>query len=1299
MFLKIFIISDTYTLILILRLRPALPAGGVYHYRVKAVNILGQASIYSNFFRENKVQTGVIAHPVAIYQNSPKWFVNASTCFDVLLDQPRCPSIIAAISSFEELIDVRYGLTPDVYYWPDPIVFQREGASVEKLVSLFPGSTATKVIVDCMGHRCFQECKEPIYLPTMLRRCFGPSKLSGITFRNATCLDGHGAVLSRWENVKFSQRRKMIITDCVFEHNRAWGNGGALFFHGISQQGGITILNTVFRHNVAIAGSGGGLTFDSCHGTLNNVSFFNNSALMYLQCYGGTCNDLKSVRALPLQHLNNSTRNSSALHSRALGLIETNPFGNGGAFAIISTTAGSVVTAKLLMIISNFAEESGGGFFSQGSSLVAEAVEDREVSMVFRDNRATLGGNMYVSKSAFNTTAAPTLSYNNKSVHQYIVTQGQAIKDGGGIACVGSTLHLEGTSIDYNSAGLSGGGIFGVLCLLETVSSVIANNMAEYDGGGVYLESLSAASLLSSQITSNYARGAGGGIYSRYSDTFQLGASLLDKNDAAQGGGLYIEDCWQVPLVADSRIVYNNARDGGGGGIMWERTPPTMLQNVVIDFNTAQYGAQMASGIAKLVTNLANDIMTKNTDPLFPEISVKIIDHYGSVVRRRNQATTVVVTVFSVYCMYRNSDNCIIMDDDPVGTSIPTCHNCITAAQSVSGKPAQEIPGMEGMVNFTGLGVRAWPGNHTIRLEIDRIAPIFRLVQVADCEAGQFLEIKQGVDGGTCARCPSGFHKELEGIQACKSCSAGFACLAGATVPVPCTSGRYSVKESPFCTDCSLGQYQPAPMQGGCIGCLAGTFANETALIGCHDCQHGKAAESDYAVECILCNLGRFSDVPRSTSCKDCPRGYASGGNRTMGQSCLACDAGFYSAIPGSQACTRCSTGKRTAFPAMWTCGPCPEGTASGDESSTTCQICAQGQFAEGQGNDECSVCPSGWHASAQQNDRCTVCYAGTACPRGSDQPEICAAGWFSPQDESKECFPCAIGTASTKPKSDTCEICAAGRFASFINSTECTLCPIGMYISEKRSSLCRVCVRGWSAPMLGSPMCTECPEKWRSSNRIDPGERSELCIPCYLGEVQPPESGECHYCAPTTFSLEAGERFTVSEYLTPLDNPDIGKVFPIGAQKWAKCHQCPLGATCRGGHRIKALNGYWRSSNMSTSLTECFHPVACEGARRELDKRPELLIERNESCATGFTGRLCHACSAGWGRENFDSCQECPPRVANMALTIGGGLFVIGILTSFIIYSIKSSSDERSVSSMMFKTLAAYGQVIGIGE
>ena len=59
----------------------------------------------------------------------------------------------------------------------------------------------------------------------------------------------------------------------------------------------------------------------------------------------------------------------------------------------------------------------------------------------------------------------------------------------------------------------------------------------------------------------------------------------------------------------------------------------------------------------------------------------------------------------------------------------------------------------------------------------------------------------------------------------------------------------------------------------------------------------------------------------------------------------------------------------------------------------------------------------------------------------------------------------------------------------------------------------------------------------------------------------------------------------------------------------------------------------------------------------------------------------------------------KCPPKVANMVLTVFGVLTVICILCGFIVYSIKSSADESSVSSMMFKTLAAYGQVVGIAS
>ncbi len=209
---------------------------------------------------------------------------------------------------------------------------------------------------------------------------------------------------------------------------------------------------------------------------------------------------------------------------------------------------------------------------------------------------------------------------------------------------------------------------------------------------------------------------------------------------------------------------------------------------------------------------------------------------------------------------------------------------------------------------------------------------------------------------------------------------------------------------------------------------------------------------------------------------------------------------------------------------------------------------------------------------------------------------------------------------------------------------------------------------------------------------RKDPGEGSLHCIPCMLGEVQPPDSGQCHWCSPATFSIEAGEQRFITEW-NEEDAPDP-------ELPWAMCEACPIGAVCRGGYRLKAKNGYWRSSNLSTTFTPCFMPMACQGAARDFNaKIPELTVEKNESCAEGYTGRLCHACGPNWGRDSFDGCMKCPPKVANTVLTVFGVVAVICILSGFIVYSIQSSADESSKSSMMFKTLAAYGQVVGIAS
>jgi hypothetical protein len=573
-------------------------------------------------------------------------------------------------------------------------------------------------------------------------------------------------------------------------------------------------------------------------------------------------------------------------------------------------------------------------------------------------------------------------------------------------------------------------------------------------------------------------------------------------------------------------------------------------------------------------------------------------------------------------------------------------------------------------------------------------------VNVLDCNPGTYLQVKPKIAGGQCISCPSGYHKNTTGIQACQGCLAGFACSTASVHPEPCQPGFVTTQPlSSFCQLCPLGQYQPAATQTRCLDCSKGRFSNKTGSLSCFDCVPGQSAEVKNSVKCVACNSGRYTDQKNSSYCDLCPAGYSSDNEtstlvfRLPFTYCKACQPGLFSPTSGSIECDKCPRGKRTATEGMSVCGPCPSGTASGNENSRTCNICVPGQYAAGTGNDACNVCPAGYHARRHKSESCVLCTAGTACRTGTGEPEICLAGWFSANDGSQECQACTIGQASTHTFSTSCDICQPGTYSRVKNATECTRCKRGEFNEATAGNKCQACPRGWSTNVTGAAVCSECEMKYRSSLRDfgGAGEGSHECIACLLGEVQTPNSGQCFYCAIGTYSLYAGEQYIIQE---------MNENAKAKGLNHANCHLCPNGGRCRGGNALKALNGFWRSSNMSTNFTECFFKASCEGASWEdSTKDLSLKIEHNESCKYGYQGRLCHSCIEGWGRMTFDTCQVCPPKQANMALTVVGILVVLCMMVGFIIYSIKSSADESSTSSMMFKTLAAYGQVVGIAS
>ena len=70
-----------------------------------------------------------------------------------------------------------------------------------------------------------------------------------------------------------------------------------------------------------------------------------------------------------------------------------------------------------------------------------------------------------------------------------------------------------------------------------------------------------------------------------------------------------------------------------------------------------------------------------------------------------------------------------------------------------------------------------------------------------------------------------------------------------------------------------------------------------------------------------------------------------------------------------------------------------------------------------------------------------------------------------------------------------------------------------------------------------------------------------------------------------------------------------------------------------------------------------------------------------------------------GYGREGLDRCRPCPERTYNVLLSVIGILIVLIVLVIFIFQTMKSAADDRSTSSMLLKTAAAYAQVLSIAR
>lgn len=165
-------------------------------------------------------------------------------------------------------------------------------------------------------------------------------------------------------------------------------------------------------------------------------------------------------------------------------------------------------------------------------------------------------------------------------------------------------LSIESTLVADNTAGVDGGGIHSVRRLEIIDSTIEANTATSGEGGGIYAVSIpdpgaplnngGELHINGSSITNNKAGLEGGGIYSENKfiggggptpiAPLSIVNSTVSGNEASNGGGIYMWGLNNGPVnIAFSTIANNRAMapDGTSGGILNGRDLVTLRGNIV----------------------------------------------------------------------------------------------------------------------------------------------------------------------------------------------------------------------------------------------------------------------------------------------------------------------------------------------------------------------------------------------------------------------------------------------------------------------------------------------------------------------------------------------------------------------------------------------------------------------------------------------------------------------------------------------------------------------------------------------
>ncbi|KAK3270594.1 hypothetical protein CYMTET_21014 [Cymbomonas tetramitiformis] len=402
-------------------------------------------------------------------------------------------------------------------------------------------------------------------------------------------IGGYGGVL------RLSLKTSLLATDCLFEHNKASMESGALSLYDESSS---TLERCVMQYNAAA--SGGVMTITNARVTVLDSVMQHNTALLGGGAYLGHGGYLIVAESEVSENGECNTTEGGAVQGALRSeLVSTNTTWrdncgfSGGA---LHMSAGNL-TVQHSRFVGNHARTHGGAL----QAGMMSRLELRDVSCV--DNHAEIGGGC-----AYFPDLVDTYTFSGCNVTSNTNTAIRALGTG--------NLRLEDCELRGNHGGVGGALSLSGWFNLTVSGSVLADNTARSGGALVMIDGR--ASFTTTEFQNNVADKGGAMVCTvngLQPDAGMGGALLhfadcsLDANRANFSGGAVATD-WCDVLFSRSRVSGNSAV--ASGGVLQMDGGSLRVEDCAVSENSCGYEGGVMWAFHQTVTHTVGSTFTRN---------------------------------------------------------------------------------------------------------------------------------------------------------------------------------------------------------------------------------------------------------------------------------------------------------------------------------------------------------------------------------------------------------------------------------------------------------------------------------------------------------------------------------------------------------------------------------------------------------------------------------------------------------------------------------------------------------------